>query len=328
MKACKSESYNWILNEETGYFARWGKTKEDDPQMSPVGPEILDLEITTICSKGCPWCYKSNTNVGKNMTFETFKKIFDKLTKNLTQIAFGIGDIDANPDMWRMFEYCRENRVVPNVTINGENLTDEHVQKLVKLCGAVAVSHYDDNTCYGAVRRLTDAGLKQVNIHQLVSEETYKSCMQVFNDMKWDRRLMKLNAVVFLSLKEKGKRNKLHRLSVEKFESLIHKGFELGLSFGFDSCTACKFMKAIRDRDNKEELEMMCEPCESGLFSSYINVDGKYFPCSFTEGVEGYEGIDVANCDDFMKDVWFSDSIKSWREKLLGNSRACPVFNI
>ncbi|HEC39368.1 MAG TPA: radical SAM protein, partial [bacterium] len=75
LKFVKSPEYNYIFNSENGFFARWGKTKEDDPQFSPFGPELLDVEISTICSNGCSWCYKSNTSTGKNMSFSTFKKI-------------------------------------------------------------------------------------------------------------------------------------------------------------------------------------------------------------------------------------------------------------
>ena len=133
IKRIRSKYYNHNFDTETGLSIRWGKTmaNEDDPILSPIGPEIADIEISTVCNgigktmdarKPCPWCYKSNTGCGSNMSFDTFKSIFHKLPKNLTQIAFGIGDIDGNPDLWRIMEYCRSNSynsVVPNITVNG-----------------------------------------------------------------------------------------------------------------------------------------------------------------------------------------------------------------
>jgi hypothetical protein len=96
IKMCRSEKYNYDFNKKTGYFRRWGKTLADDPDYAP-SPEILDMEISTICegigSGPCKWCYKSNTQVGENMSFEKFQTIFHKLPKNLTQIAFGVGSI-------------------------------------------------------------------------------------------------------------------------------------------------------------------------------------------------------------------------------------------
>lgn len=47
------------------------------------------------------------------------------------------------------------------------------------------------------------------------------------------------------------------------------------------------------------------EPCEICRFSSYVNVDGEYFPCSFVEGLPGWEHginvLDIQNEDDFIK---------------------------
>ena len=91
IKVFKSLEYHFVFDMSNGFFARWGKNKEDDPEFSPFGPEILDLELSTICHRGCKFCYKSNMAQGKNMSFDTFKIIFDKFPKQLTQIAFGVG---------------------------------------------------------------------------------------------------------------------------------------------------------------------------------------------------------------------------------------------
>ena len=54
LKILKGADYNYIFNLDNGFFARWGKTKEDDPQFSPIGPELLDIEVSTICHRACP----------------------------------------------------------------------------------------------------------------------------------------------------------------------------------------------------------------------------------------------------------------------------------
>ena len=78
MKKVRTPEYNYNFDMSTGHFERWGKTIEDDPTYSPLGPEILDIEISTICSQGCKFCYKKNTSVGENMSLETFKRLFFK----------------------------------------------------------------------------------------------------------------------------------------------------------------------------------------------------------------------------------------------------------
>ena len=77
-KALLSPKYNYIYDKETGFFARWGENFKEDPQMSPFGPEILDLEISSggDCLGKCPFCYKCNgddDDPTHNMTFEEFK---------------------------------------------------------------------------------------------------------------------------------------------------------------------------------------------------------------------------------------------------------------
>ena len=74
---------------------------------------------------------------------------------------------------------------------------------------------------------------------------------------------------------------------------------------------------------------MFVEPCESGLFSSYINCYGKFFVCSFAEGEDEWEdGIDVLHCDNFVKDVWNNSRLIAWRKRLLDKKRACPIYDL
>lgn len=334
LKGFKSPNYNYIFNYKTGLFARWGKTIEDDPEYSPFGPEILDIEISTKCSNGCSFCYKSNTKNGSYMSFETFQKIFNNFPKLLTQIAFGIGDIDANPDMWEIMDYCRVNKVVPNITINGERMTDEYYKMLADRCGAIAVSHYNDDSCFNAIKKLTDLGMEQINIHKLLAGETYEDCLELMRKTKTDSRLEKLNAIVFLWLKPKGKRNSFTQLNdMEKYKKLIKYAFDNDISIGFDSCSAPFFLEAVKEEKNYKQLEQMAEPCESTLFSYYINVNGIGYPCSFTEGEEGYEGIDLKNINNFVKEVWYHSETQRFRgnainKKDCNNCRVCQTFKL
>ena len=160
----KSADYNFVFNKVTGFFARWGATEGEDPQYSPFGPEIADIEISTICKgvgKVCDFCYKKNTPTGTNMSLETFKELASKLPPTVTQIAFGIGDIDSHPEMWDIFDYSREIGIIPNVTVNGAGITDKVADKLIKVCGAIAVSVYCKETTYNTIEKLNNAFLDQ-----------------------------------------------------------------------------------------------------------------------------------------------------------------------
>ena len=337
-KILVSENYNYYFNKDSGYFARWGKTKEDDPQYSPFGPEILDIEVTTQCKgpggKLCPFCYKGNTPNGKNMSFETFKTILDKMPITLTQVAFGAdAHATSNPDLWKMMEYCRNNehnQVIPNITV--ADINDNVADLLARNCGAVAVSRYSDkNICYNSVKKFTDRGLKQTNIHVMISEETYDNALETILDKhEGDERLKDLNAIVLLSLKKKGRGIGYTPLSQDKFNHLVERAFLFKVPLGFDSCSAHKFLEAIKNHPDKEKLTQMVEPCESTCFSSYIDVNGFFHPCSFASAPipEWNTALPVTECTDFVKDIWHNVTVKKFRKNLLGCGRSCPLYEV
>lgn len=336
LKILKSDVINYIFNKVNGVSAVWGKTKDDDPEWCPFGPLIADIEITTKCfgasGKLCKFCYKSNTPYGKNMSFDHFKEIFKRLPDTLQQIAFGVdANCTANPDTFRIMSHCRENGVIPNVTV--ADITDDTADKLASLCGAVAVSRYDDkDICYDSVKRLTDRGMDQVNIHIMISEETYMQVLETLYDLMSHRdpRLEKLNAIVFLSLKQKGRGSGFTRLSTDKFNHIVKVCLKHNIPFGFDSCSAVKFLDSVKDHELYGQLKMVSEPCESSLFSIYIDVNGYVHPCSFCEGSSywGDEGIKVLDYDK-MIDIWmFNDRFSDWRHNLLKNNRNCFEYDI
>lgn len=337
-KCVRSDKYNYDFNKQTGFFVRWGKTLEEDPIYSPIGSEILDCEITTKCSgikgKLCKYCYKSNTPSGDNMSLETFKQVVNNVNqyKQLTQVAFGLGSTaEENPELWNMCTWLREQGIIPNGTV--ADISDETADKIASLFGACAISyHGDKDLCYDNVKKLTDRGMKQVNIHFVIYDQNFSETLSVFEDIKTDPRLEKLNALVLLSLKTKGraKNGNFTKLSQEKFTYLVDRAFAMGIPLGFDSCSCNKFLKAIKGKENEKELTQLAEGCESfGLFSAYVNVYGQYFPCSFTEGEPDWEkGFDLTKPINFCKDVWFSDKINTYRKKSLKCNRDCILFDV
>ncbi len=339
-KEYRSRDFNYIFNRNTGWTATWGIDKDDDPDVAPF-PVILDMEITTKChgintkygrnkeskltSNPCSFCYKSNTANGKYMSFDTAKAIIDKLPRELTQIAFGTdASLIGNPDWYDIFKYARESDYVPNVTV--ADIDDETAEKLAGIVGASAVSYYGNkDICYGSVEALTRYGLKYVNIHCMISKETIGNAYELIEDAKNDKRLKGLNAIVFLSLKRKGRGESFHCLSQEEFTNIVNKCHEYGINYGFDSCSGQKFLNSIKGT-NRENLGVYCDKCESGRMSYYINVDGLGYPCSFSEGI--WKPVDVLHCTNFIEDVWNNPITQNFREQSLMNDCNCVCYQV
>ena len=339
-KYCRSKDYNFLFDKDTGYFARWGRTYADNPRYSPVGPEILDLEISINgCPNECKFCYKANSNrPATNMSFADFKNIVDKMPPTLTQIAFGITGVQTNPDFVRMLKYCREKGIVPNFTLSGIDLTDDLADEIAKHVGAVAVSAYQSNkeVCYDTVKKFVDRGVAQTNIHVMVSQETLPFVYEVLNDVQNSPKLSKLNAVVFLGVKPKGRaRTGFKPLGIASFKELVAYSLNHNVHIGFDSCSAPKFDATVRELKMpevwKSRMLGLSESCESALFSAYINVHGEMWYCSFSEHEPNVAPVNVLDANDFIKDVWYASQTVGFRNRVLASAdkhgcRRCVTF--
>lgn len=373
-KALKSNKYNFLFNKKDGFFVRWGKgdytnlvkgfsitelsiyrvwcdiwgekfnfyefitdLSTDGDEMISI-PEIVDIEIDTVCRQGCSFCYKSNTVNGEYMTLETYKTILSKLPLSITQVAFGITDINSNPDMWDIFEYTRSMGIIPNVTINGSNMSSDMYDKLSNIMGAVAVSvgpSYDKDNSYNTINELSNRGMKQINIHNMICLENFDYTIQIIKDCKEDERLKKLNSLVFLSLKSKGRAvNIYHPLSQEYFNKICKLSLNGNISIGFDSCSSHKFFKYLEtdtliSTEYKNILKQCVEPCESSCYSAYIDVKGIFYPCSFTPNTVNWkDGLDVLNCNNFIDDIWNNKKTVEFRTKLIKCNRECILYKI
>lgn len=295
----------------------------------------------------CAFCYKGNGKVGNahHMSFATFKTIFDKLPHIdsrkdnsriffVTQIAFGVTSITAHPEIWEIFDYCRENGVIPNVTINGaELISDSFLLRLVDTCGSIAVSVNETNfeRAVGLIQRMTYFRAPQVNIHYVISDQSSEFLYdKVLPAVQNDSRLSRMNAIVFLGMKPLRGGANYDILTNVDYLRLIKYCLAKKINFGFDSCSAPKFERGVSflelTHNEKADIIKRSERCESFCFSLYINADGHVSPCSFGEEAEKSQSIDMAKVNDFIKDVWMSREAKMWRTRLFELNRECPLF--
>lgn len=360
-KIFNSPEYHYRFNYDTGFMIEWGRTTDENPNWCKYGPTILDIEVTTIC-KGpngipCPFCYKCNTPKGHNMSLERFKEVLDAMPETLTQVAFGAdAQATSNPDLWAMMEYCREKKVVPNITV--ADIDWPIAYKLQHHCGAVAVSAYNHvgfDVCFDSIERLCDSvimnkfdhctrprtradfikGGMAINIHYMISEQTADGAMRLMDAYENDYRLEYVNAIVFLHLKKKGRGAGYDIISDEAYKKIVDYAFEHNIPIGFDTCGAGKFNIYVNEHmpEKKEAFDSCIESCCAGRLSCYINEHGEYFPCSFMEGTEGdwAHGIKVTKDIDFVNDVWYNRRVKEFGYSALKcgqENKGCPYWEV
>lgn len=162
-----------------------------------------------------------------------------------------------------------------------------------------------------------------INIHQLVAKSTLNDIWETLEDTKTDPRLSKLNAIVFLSLKQKGRGVTQEPVSQEEYTKIIQYCLDNGIPFGSDSCGAGKLLKSL-SKEQYDKIIGVVEPCEATGFSFYCDVDAKYFPCSFMANEMGdwNDGIDMLSVSNFTNDVWNNPKTIAFRNKV-GECNKC-----
>lgn len=313
-KAIFSPYYNYTFDKTNGHFARWGQTLEQDPLFAPFGPELLDISLTSRCNKHCTYCYQNSGLEGKDMSLPLFRHLLSIIPQTVTQIAFGGGTCELHPDFSLILRETRAKGIIPNYTTNGIAITEELAKTTAENCGAVAISYHGDwFDVLRAAERFERKGLKP-NVHFILSKNTVGEALKTLQK-EWP-----FKAIVFLLHKPQGRSDPNNNLkdlgALKEFLAEVPKS-KTGI--GFDSCSAPLLFKYMPDL--APEVLQLIEPCESSLFSYYIDIDGKGLPCSFCKGRA--TPISVAETTNFVQDVWYSQETIDFRMRVTQSSWSC-----
>jgi MoaA/NifB/PqqE/SkfB family radical SAM enzyme len=321
-KRFANDSYELLFNSKSGLEILRGINGHEDPFVLEL-PSLLDIGIMGTCKHKCPFCYQGHTNK-PNMKFGHFKTIIDQVKHHTNQVALGgRGDPNKHPQFQDIVEYCVMNGVTPNYTTSGIHLSDYEIA-VSTLCGAVAVSDYEQDYTYKALDRLIEAGIK-TNIHQIYNNQTHIKCISLVTGYVphfWNFDVSRLNAVIFLLFKPQGAGKNVAHLSPTEaqIEWMAANIFTPQSQFkvGMDSC----FVNHLLDYAKPTELQRMSiDTCEAGRMSGYITPDMKFKPCSFAE-----ETTEIDLLETSIEKAWKrTDPFQNFREILYAKSNCCPI---
>ncbi len=317
-----NDDYEILFNTSTGLEILQGVNGKEDP-FSLYLPSLLDIGVMGTCKNRCSFCYQGHEQQ-PNMKLSDFMSIIDNVYHHTSQVALGgRGDPNKHPNFFDMLEYCRKHNVVPNYTTSGIDLTDDEIE-ISKMCGAVAISDYEKDFTYSALRRFMDAGIK-TNIHQIFDAKTFHKCTSLIKGIDyWSGRvdIDRLNAVIFLLFKPQGSGKKLKFLQPTESQLKIMANRilnpECKFKVGMDSCLANHVMTYITPTPLQA---MSMDSCEAARMSGYITSDMKFKPCSFAE-----HSTEVELKGRSLSSIWnASEPFNFFRDTLKKNPKACPI---
>ena len=119
-------------------------------------PELIDIGIMGACNAGKSGlcrnagvdCYQRGMlSHETNMSLDDYCSIIAQCGGRTFQIALGgAGDPNKHESFAEILRATRENRIVPNYTTSGYNLTDREIELTKTYCSAVAVSYCVNST--------------------------------------------------------------------------------------------------------------------------------------------------------------------------------------
>lgn len=273
---------------------------------TPISPHFLDIGIMGNCQNNCRNCYMQNYKNNKHMTFKTFKKIIDD-NKNLLQISLGgTGNPIDHPDIKEMIQYAREKGIIVNATINiPQNVSDKQ-HEIIDNFDAVGLSTFDFSAKKNIINYLSKIDKYNMNckfILHVVVGNTLPS------DLLKDIYEIKIYDILFLAYKEckkivldPKKKNKYfnnyvfkddnHQKNFNKLLSVLSNNFTIGI----DSCLAPYVIPSIF------KTNIPLDICDGGIWSAYIDTEGKYHKCSCYQNNGEKNWIDLYNQEYFECD--------------------------
>lgn len=297
------EHYLTLFNSATGFFVRAEEPGHDEPFWSAHGPEMIDISITSWCSRECSICYRMAGRTGKHMPLADYESVMRQAAQLGTmQVALGGGNPNEHPRFEEILRLTRRDYgIVPNYTTNGHGLSGGVLRSSAEYCGAVAVSAYEPYSFLAkAVRKLCDLGVR-TNIHFVLDAQSAKTGLAWLHDPP--EFLHCVNAIIFLNYKPVGRgatRNKLLR-----HYSLCRELIEVATTgkypfkIGFDSCMVSALVKV------EKVNPIWFDACEAARFTMYVSEQLQMFPCSFMETI--YPGIRLTETN--MLDAWQYDRL-------------------
>lgn len=140
-----------------------------DPTYSSV-PELLDINITDRCNKGCPWCMENSTPDGKDADSGTLQSLAYRIGEmGVFEVAIGGGEPTLHENFVPFLYMLKNNGVTANFSTGVMDWLDNNaiVHAVKECCGAVAFSTQDIKQALEWVSRANDARINDA-VHFIV----------------------------------------------------------------------------------------------------------------------------------------------------------------
>lgn len=156
----------------TSNVLKFLKSNVQRPLIVNHKPIIAQIEPTSECNLDCEMCVREKTGIPiGSMSFETFKKVLDKLNCLFKIHLSGQGESFMNPEIFKMIKYANNRGITVYFATNGTLLTPSVNKKLCEVeVGEIGVSiDSPKKEKFEKIRKNADFDKVKSNIRDLVN---------------------------------------------------------------------------------------------------------------------------------------------------------------
>lgn len=256
-----------------------------DMELIPEHPELVDIKLTDVCHIGCTWCYQDSKSDSLHGDLDVIKTVIASLNPNVTEVAFGGGDVLQHPNIVEILEFSRYCGLdSSNITMNWQSIMryEDEVKKVMPLLDAIGVS-------------ITGVGQIKLVVEKLKEIDCYtpsRICFHVIPDLYSKDFLMKIlrelkeysveSDVLFLGFKTNGRGHTANPKHVDNMKEIFEYIIENKLSLQCDTKFVKDYFDIVKEYgseltyDIKEGEYSMNIDCVENFYSqSSYNLDFK-----------------------------------------------------
>ena len=291
--------YQSVFNKDTGHLVRITVPPKEDlssfikdkdlencrrRNVHSPSPETIDIQITDWCNYGCPGCYMDSTKKGQRyLTKDKLVKILQSFDYPPYQVALGGGEPTAHPEFIEILKAVRDLDIIPNYTTAGHMLTPEILTATKKYCGGVALSYHS---------HMSNLAIFKNRLETLFNHTDYRGVsIHVVADRNVTKAIDKLIALdihecfnlVLLAFYPVGRAKSSQAMDAQTYNFELPKALtRFQNKYGDQAEIAFSegLLPYFLSRPGLGIASSM-STTQEGLFSCYINVDGKIGVSSF-----------------------------------------------
>lgn len=276
--------YTSYFSPENGTFLRFVRDSNEylsTPIRSP-SPELIDISITNKCGFGCQYCYQNSTIKDPHGRKDLIKKTILSLDHIPYQIAIGGGEPTLHPNFLEILQEAKELGTVPNYTTAGHNITEELIDITNNTCGGIAITFHafkGQDWFLNKYKLLREKIKIQLNIH-LIVDKTIVDTLPFLIDLQ--NKIGNINLILLAYYPDVGRatldRALTKNIYMKQLPDLIKRAYDSKMNLAFSEGLLPFFL-------SRPELPINTQMATKteGLYSCYINHEGKMFTSSFNK---------------------------------------------